>query len=99
MAKAVAVKMVAPSATQPAPRVVKAVAIVPKKHRSPLQRVALARPQDEEPFLPAPYVVFTAWQQQVEMAHLTLAVAQYTTDSQPHFAAVAVRGGWILIQL
>ncbi len=42
------------------------------------------------------YVIYTTWRQQVEVPHLTLAVA---ADFQSTYAAVPVRGGWLFFQL
>ncbi len=100
------------SASAPVTRrahVVRTVALS-RKPQGELRRVAMLEPP-ESVAMPQPVVVFTAWEQSVTMPRMTMAVMhdaqdfrdsqgiRITREAQPTYAAVPVRGGWLLIQL
>ena len=97
-------RMVAAKAVMPrrqAPHVTRAVAAVRKSH-AVLRQVAFEQTERTPEFR----VVMTAWHAEMEAPRLTLAVATdgFDTASRPQvpqatYAAVPVRGGWLLIQL
>jgi beta-lactamase regulating signal transducer with metallopeptidase domain len=70
-----------------------------RRSRASLREVALVAPTPA----PDPYFVLTAWHEQpMEVPRLTLAIAaedRLPQVSQTAYAAVPVRGGWLLIQL
>lgn len=82
-----------------------AAAVVSRRHRSSLRRVAFERLLEAGDAPSMRYTVLTTWQQETAMPHLTLTLAtdapasRSTQSSQPAYAAVPVRGGWLLIQL
>ena len=98
--RAMSVKAVMPQAhSQAAPRLTRAVARVSRRSsRMPLRQFAKAEEPPPQGAVSA-YALLAAWQQAMSMPHMTLAVATDSQVSQPTYAAVPVRGGWLLIQL